>query len=44
MTRELRNVKANIESFDVSRLASGTYFVYFQTEEGIRTVRFNVSQ
>ena len=44
LTRNLNNIKSSTETFNVSTLPNGTYFVKFITEKGVRTVKFIIAR
>ena len=41
-TQEYDNLQRNQLTFPLERFAAGTYFVYVQAEEGVRTLKINV--
>ena len=44
LVKELNGIKSTTESFNVSNLSNGSYYLNFATEAGVRTVKFIVSK
>lgn len=42
ISQEYQNIQKEVVSYDLTNFASGTYFLQFVTEEGVRTERFVV--